>query len=286
MKHKKSKHKLSKIKKTSRFSPKALAIYIGVFGIIGSTLYLTLAAGNPKGEPQGKLTHANAKSSTANPSSPTSSISPSKNSLPKTNSSASMAGTKSPVNDIISPTLSITSPTDGATVSGRVPITVNTADNSGKISRTELYIDSILIANNAISPYGYIWDSSATSNGTHTISIEAYDHNGNITSKTISVLVSNKLTASGPAITFLSPSKGTTVSGQVIVRVTASDASGVASIEISIDGVTAATCFNSTACVYIWNTTTIASGSHTIKVTAVNDAPTPRTSVASIQVTK
>jgi hypothetical protein len=88
-----------------------------------------------------------------------------------------------------------------------------------------------------------------------------------------------------PVITILSPSNGATVGASTTISATASDVSGIATIRILIDAVQVATC-GATSCSYTWNTSGVSAGSHTIQVTATDNASTPNTGSTSITVYK
>lgn len=84
-----------------------------------------------------------------------------------------------------------------------------------------------------------------------------------------------------PTVSITSPTNGSTVSGTVTIQVSASDNVGVSSVKINIDGV-----LKSTSSIapysYSWNTTGVASGTHTISATAQDAAG--NISSSSIQV--
>lgn len=272
--------KFSQIKNASDFSSWRLWIFIGIFGLLGATAYLALAAGRPTGEPTGKASHANDKS-TKNTTAGTTATNPAKS----TNHSAA-SGSNPTGRDTTPPTLSIGGLSGGATVSGKVRINVSASDNSGIITKTELYLDGSFLAQNTTSPYGYTWDTTTTTNAAHSLTIQAFDPSGNATGKIIYVSVLNTSDTSGPAISVLSPGSGANVSGSVTIRATASDVSGVANLNISIDGTVVAVCSESTACTYIWNTAPAAKGTHTLQITATDSAAVPNTSQKILQVTK
>jgi alkaline phosphatase len=86
------------------------------------------------------------------------------------------------------PTVSITNPQAGATVSGSVDITADASDNV-RVTRVEFYIDAALKNTDTTSPYSWSWDTTAESEGTHTIKAVAYDTAGQSDEDTISVTV-------------------------------------------------------------------------------------------------
>ncbi|HYM60781.1 MAG TPA: Ig-like domain-containing protein [Thermoanaerobaculia bacterium] len=107
--------------------------------------------------------------------------------------------------DTQSPTVSITAPASGATVSGTVAVNATASDNVG-VTKVEFYLDGTLKSTDTTSPYSWSWDTTSSSNGSHTLTAKAYDAAGNIgTSSAIPVTVDNVVT-------------GTDISGWVITQ--------------------------------------------------------------------
>jgi beta-lactamase superfamily II metal-dependent hydrolase len=93
--------------------------------------------------------------------------------------------------DTTAPTTSITAPANGATVSGTTSVTASASDNVG-VTKVEFYLDGALTSTDTTSPYAWSWDTTATANGTHSLTSKAYDAAGNVgTSGAVSVTVSN-----------------------------------------------------------------------------------------------
>ena len=93
--------------------------------------------------------------------------------------------------DTTPPMVSFTSPTNGATVSGSVPVAANASDNTA-VAGVQFSLDGTNLGNEVVNPpYTVTWDSAQTPNGTHTLSAAARDAAGNRTTATISVIVSN-----------------------------------------------------------------------------------------------
>ncbi|HLA00073.1 MAG TPA: Ig-like domain-containing protein, partial [Thermodesulfovibrionales bacterium] len=91
-----------------------------------------------------------------------------------------------------------------------------------------------------------------------------------------------------PTVTIISPLDGSTLpkKGTVAISAKASDESGINRINMYVDNTLLKTCLNMTACQYKWNVNKVSSGTHTIKVQAMDKAPTPNTGSASISVRK
>jgi hypothetical protein len=123
--------------------------------------------------------------------------------------------------DTTAPTVSISSPTSGATISGTTTISATASDNVG-VTSVAFYVDSVLKNTDTASPYSYALDTTAYTNGAHTIYAKANDAAGNVgTSSTISVTVSNTVTiptlTSGVAKSGSISTSGGTVMYQITV---------------------------------------------------------------------
>jgi hypothetical protein len=171
--------------------------------------------------------------------------------------------------DTTSPVVSITAPSSGATVSGTlVKVSINATDNVA-VSKTELYIDNVLISTAAT----YSWDTTKIINGSHTLTAKAYDAAGNVgTSGSVTVTVSNTTAdTQSPTTTLSAPSNGATVSGSVSVSATASDNVGVSKVEWYKDGALRGT--DTTApYLWTWDTTLDADGAHVLQTKAYDAA--------------
>jgi subtilisin family serine protease len=87
---------------------------------------------------------------------------------------------------------SISSPSNGATVSGIVPVSVN-ASSTNVISKVDLFVDGVYYASDTGSPYTFNFYTTGLS-GTHTLQAKAYDSTGSVSSSIVSVNVNNATT--------------------------------------------------------------------------------------------
>lgn len=105
--------------------------------------------------------------------------------------------------DTTAPAVNMTAPASGSTVSGAsVGLTANATDNVG-VTSVQFQLDGVNLGapvTGAGPAYSAVWDTTATSNGTHTLRAVARDAAGNaVTSAAIAVTVSNPVLA--PVIT-------------------------------------------------------------------------------------
>ncbi len=96
------------------------------------------------------------------------------------------------VKDVVVPTVAVTTPTNNATVTGTVTVSANASDNVG-VTRVEFYVDGTLSAAANSSPYSYSWNSSAVTNGSHTLSAKSYDAAGNVSATSLIVVTVNNV---------------------------------------------------------------------------------------------
>jgi len=104
----------------------------------------------------------------------------------------STAATTSWTVDTVPPTVSLTTPSNGATVSGTVSVAANAADNVA-VSSVQFKLDGQNLGTaDTSSPYSYSWNTTGTSNGSHTLTAVATDTTGHATtSSSVAVTVSN-----------------------------------------------------------------------------------------------
>jgi hypothetical protein len=184
--------------------------------------------------------------------------------------------------DVTPPTVTITSPTNGASVTS--PITVNTSssDDSGTVSKVELYVDgdTTATATDSASPFNF--SNVALSAGSHTLTAKAYDAATNATTSSpvsITIIAGGGSDTTAPTVSFTSPTGGTPIiAGRAFpISVTASDASGIKSVIIQVDGSTIATLLTSPYAQNI-NTATLAPGAHTFRAQAMDSSTNQNTS--------
>jgi hypothetical protein len=89
------------------------------------------------------------------------------------------------------PAASVSGPSTGGTVMGTVAVTAAASDNRG-VTRVEFYVDGNLLGVDETSPFTVSWDTTAVPNGSHTLTVKAWDAAGNVTTSAgVTVNVSN-----------------------------------------------------------------------------------------------
>ena len=110
------------------------------------------------------------------------------------------SGGTPPPPDTTVPTVSLSAPAADTTVSGEVTVSANASDNVG-IAGVQFKMDGANLGpEDTSSSYSISWNTTGTTNGSHTLTAVARDAAGNqATSSSITVTVSNDTTApSGP----------------------------------------------------------------------------------------
>ena len=204
---------------------------------------------------------------------------------------AAAVNTTTPAPDTTPPSVAIASPAAGV-VSGIVPVSVNAADGVGVV-RVEVYVGGTLLASDTSAPWSFSWDTTKIANGTYNLTAKAYDAAGNATmSQPVAVTVSNSTQTTTtttttsdtkpPVVAITSPKGGSKIRGSnVTVSAAATDNVGVASMNLYVDGVLKAT-GNSSSLSYAWSTRGLASGTHTISVTAKDAAGNASTATENV----
>ena len=88
------------------------------------------------------------------------------------------------------PTVTVTSPANGATVSGSVNVTASASDDNG-VTQVQFFVDGNSILVDTTAPYSATWNTTAYSDGSHTISAFATDTIGQTGSSSVNVTVQN-----------------------------------------------------------------------------------------------
>ena len=159
-----------------------------------------------------------------------------------------------PEGDISPPTVLIMEPAAGQQLSGTVTINVFAEDDIG-VDRIEFFINGESVGADSSSPYQYEWDTeTVTDDMEHIIAIQGFDIEENSALGTpISVYVDNN-DNNPPWGQIQTPVAGQIVNGTVTIEISANDDVGVATVQLSIDGIPQDT-LTTYPYTYEWDTT-------------------------------
>ncbi|HZG34335.1 MAG TPA: Ig-like domain-containing protein [Gaiellaceae bacterium] len=204
----------------------------------------------------------------------------------KSNKSAACPVTTTPPpTDTTAPSVSLTSPAAGATVSGQLSVTANAADDVAVAGVQFRLNGSALGAEDSVAPYSTAWNSTATTNGTHTLTAVARDAAGNSSSTHVSVTVSNPLAdTTAPNVSLTSPATGATVAGQLSVTANASDNVAVTGVQFRLNGSALGAEVSVAPYSTTWNTTATTNGTHTLTAVARDAAGNSSSTQVSVTV--
>ena len=114
-------------------------------------------------------------------------------------------------------------------------MTLSASDNVG-VASVSLTAGSTSLGSDTTSPYSFNWDTTKSNDGSVTLTATAVDAAGNSTTKTITVTVKNGASGStSPSIAFTSHSDGATVSGTILLTLTAHSDAGVYFVAAHLD---------------------------------------------------
>ncbi|MEW6207196.1 MAG: S8 family serine peptidase [Acidobacteriota bacterium] len=174
--------------------------------------------------------------------------------------------------DTQAPTVSILAPTTGATVSGTVNLQASASDNT-TVASVSFSIDGTALGTVSKSPYTLSWNSLSVANGSHVLMATATDQAGNTASVGLNFTVSN-IVDLPPVAAITSPANGSsfpTTTRTVTVTASATDETGVTSVELYVDGKRVATSRKAPYSLK-WDVRRAANGAHTLVIKAYDRA--------------
>jgi len=188
--------------------------------------------------------------------------------------------------DTIAPADAIVDPVGGTQVSKTITVTGSATDNVA-VASVQVALDAgAFKAASGTTSWTYSLDTSAYANGEHTVTSRATDTSGNVGIATIAIDVENTAAAdtTAPSVAIAAPASGSTVSGTITVSGSASDAGGLASVVVSIDGGAFTAATGTASWSYALQTTSLSNASHTITARATDAAGNTRTASVTITV--
>ena len=188
--------------------------------------------------------------------------------------------------DTTPPTVAVTAPANGSTVAGTQTVTATATDNIAVVGVQFKLNGADLGGEDTAAPYSVTWNTTLSAQGTHTLTAVARDAAGNrTTSNPVSVIVNNPNTdTTAPTVSITAPENGTTVSGTQTLTATANDNVGVVGVQFKLDGANLGAEDTSAPYSINWDTSGVATGTHTLTAVA-RDAAGNFTTSAAVTVT-
>lgn len=134
--------------------------------------------------------------------------------------------------DRLPPTVSIVSPTMGELVAGIVEVEVLASDDV-RIVDLSLSVNGIALESTSQSSFIFSVDTSIYADGDLTLQVDATDIADRRSRAEVTVALDNQTL---PLVGVVSPVEGASHSGDLVLEATASDASGIDNVAITIDG--------------------------------------------------
>lgn len=186
-----------------------------------------------------------------------------------------------PVVDTTAPSVIITAPINGASVANTIAVSANAADDVG-VAGVQFQLDGVnLDSEDTTAPYSVSWDTTTAPDGSHTLTATARDAAGNqATSAAVSITVSNASDATPPTVAITAPVNGASVSDTITVAANATDANGVAGVQLQVDGINVGAEDTTQPYSVTWNTAASSNGAHALTAIARDTAGNMATSAA------
>lgn len=186
--------------------------------------------------------------------------------------------------DKAAPSVTITAPAANAKVKGLVTVSGTASDAVG-VTKVEVMVDlePWQLASGTTSWSSTVDTTSLQEDAQHVFAVRATDAAGNVRTTSIAVTVDNVADTTAPTVAITAPTQSSTVSGSVTATGSASDASGVSTVEVRVDSGTWQAASGTTSWSKAIDTTSLSDGAHTISLRATDSAGNAGT--ASVGVT-
>jgi hypothetical protein len=164
------------------------------------------------------------------------------------------------------PAITLLTPANAASVTGTVNLTASTVTSTG----VQYILDGSPLGPLVQgAPYTLAWDSTTVTNGNHLLAAQTKDATGVVgTSNVASITVVNAATP--PTVTLTSPVTGDTVSGSIALAATVASQNPITSVQFYVDNNAVGSPITTPPYIYYWNSLTVAGGTHTVSVSALD----------------
>jgi hypothetical protein len=167
------------------------------------------------------------------------------------------------------PTVTISTPAPSSILRAVVIVQGN-ATAPTNLSSVELWVDGAKTSTTTAASFSFNWDTTAATNGPHTLTVKAYEPSGVTGQASVNVSVTN-YTPTPPTVAIATPANASTVAGLVPVQGSATGTVAVVSIQLVVDGTPSATA-SSSPFSFNWNSSLASNGNHTLTVKASDAA--------------
>ncbi|MFI3221707.1 MAG: Ig-like domain-containing protein [Methylococcaceae bacterium] len=195
--------------------------------------------------------------------------------------------------DTQAPLIAITNPVNGSHIvqPATVTATATATDESG-VAKVEFFIDGQLNKTLSAAPYSFVWNTTTSAEGTHIIKTVATDIAGRTTEQTVTVTLSKAapiVDTQGPLLANIRANGDLLADGSSLLRsspitLSASDASGVARVELLLDSNVVTTASGNGSYTAILNLDKVLNGPHSISVRATDSLGNVSTATYAINV--
>lgn len=171
--------------------------------------------------------------------------------------------------DNLPPSVSIAVPMNNSSVSGKtVAISADASDNTG-VGQVKFYLDGRILKTAYQSPYQVLWDSTLTTNGSHTLQAEAIDKAGNaVRSESIIARVNNN-----PVIAISVPKNNAVVGKKIDITFVNKSKVVVNKAEVYVDDSQTPAVVSAVSSLkkISWDTASTTNGAHSIRLKAYDE---------------
>lgn len=175
------------------------------------------------------------------------------------------------IDDTTPPMVAITSPVEGTPLTGVVEVAIDATDDFG-VANVTLSVDGVERGSTSMPPYRIALDTATLSPGPHSLGAAAWDAAGNAASSAAVGVTVEAGDTTAPIVRIDAPLPGAAVGGIAEVHVSATDATGIHSVLLFLDGELIGSDYRGPAYAFLWDTAASPEGAHTLTARAFDPA--------------